>query len=57
LRLYLLERHGLHPTQFFQWQKQFFENGAAVFASRKGKGESGDGVAKVGDAGRPWFGG
>lgn len=35
----LCEAHGLHPTQFYQWQKQFFEKGAAAFASRKGKVE------------------
>ncbi len=27
---------GLQPTQFYQWQKQFFENGAAAF-ERNGK--------------------
>jgi transposase len=40
LRLHLLERtpisdlcdqHGVHPTMFYRWQKQFFENGAAAF--------------------------
>jgi len=25
------ERHGLQPTVFYGWQKQFFENGAAAF--------------------------
>lgn len=29
-------RHGLQPNQFYQWQKIFFENGAAAFA-RNGK--------------------
>ena len=24
---------GLQPTQFYDWQKRFFENGAAAFAS------------------------
>ena len=28
----ICERHQLHPTQFYQWQKQLFENGTAVFA-------------------------
>jgi transposase len=28
----LCEKHGLNPTQLYQWQKQFFENGAAAFA-------------------------
>ncbi len=27
---------GVQPTQFYAWQKQFFENGAAAF-ERKGK--------------------
>lgn len=40
LRLHLLERkpiselceqEGIHPTLFYQWQKAFFENGAAAF--------------------------
>ncbi len=26
------EEAGIKPTQFYQWQKQFFENGAAAFA-------------------------
>ena len=25
------ERHRLQPSQFYAWQKQFFENGAAAF--------------------------
>ena len=38
LRLHLLEhvaisdlcdRHGIHPTMFYRWQKEFFENGTA----------------------------
>jgi transposase len=24
---------GIQPTQFYRWQKQFFENGAAAFGS------------------------
>jgi transposase len=40
LRLHLLEKkpvsdlcdqYGLHPTLFYRWQKEFFENGAAAF--------------------------
>lgn len=27
----LCEEHGLHPTVFYRWLKQFFENGAAAF--------------------------
>ena len=25
------DTHGLNPTQFYRWQKEFFENGAAAF--------------------------
>jgi transposase len=41
LRLHLLEnkpvsdlcdQYGIHPTLFYRWQKEFFENGAAAFA-------------------------
>ena len=43
LRLHLLEGvpisqvckdNGIAPTMFYNWQKQFFENGAAAFQSR-----------------------
>jgi transposase len=43
LRLHLLEhipisdlcdQHSLHPTMFYRWQKEFFENGPAAFESR-----------------------
>lgn len=27
----LCEQHGLHPTLFYRWQKDFFENGSAAF--------------------------
>ena len=27
----LCDEQGLHPTLFYKWQKEFFENGAAVF--------------------------
>jgi len=30
----LCEEHGLHPTMFYRWQKEFFENGAAAFQHR-----------------------
>jgi len=45
LRLHLLEKvpisevcekHQIIPTQFYQWQKTFFENGAAAFAKASG---------------------
>jgi len=25
------DKHGLNPTVFYRWQKEFFENGAAAF--------------------------
>ena len=43
LRLHLLdgqpisevcEKHRINPTQVYQWQKTFFENGAAAFAKQ-----------------------
>ena len=27
----LCDEHQLHPTVFYRWLKQFFENGAAAF--------------------------
>ena len=44
LRLHLLEKtpvseiceeHRIHPTLFYRWQKEFFENGAAAFTATK----------------------
>lgn len=29
------QQYGIAPTQFYQWQKQFFEQGAAVFEPKK----------------------
>lgn len=31
----LCEEHGLHPTVFYRWQKDFFEQGAVVFDAPK----------------------
>ena len=28
------EEYGLHPTMFYRWQKDFFENGAAAFQQK-----------------------
>ena len=28
------EQHRINPTQFYQWQKTLFENGAAAFAKQ-----------------------
>ena len=33
------ERHGLQPTVFYGWQKQFFENGAAAFERKNKRAE------------------
>ena len=30
----LCEEHGLNPTVFYRWQKEFFENGGAAFEQR-----------------------
>ena len=27
----ICDQHQIHPTLFYQWQKQFFERGAAAF--------------------------
>ena len=55
LRLHLLEKkpvsdlcdqYDIHPTLFYRWQKEFFENGAAAFENagkrRKGIAEAKD---------------
>ena len=44
LRRHLLEqvsiselcgKHGLQPTVFYRWQKEFFENGASAFEQKR----------------------
>ena len=46
LRLHLLEgkpvsdlcdQFGIHPTLFYRWQKEFFENGAAAFQKARAR--------------------
>ena len=37
----LCEKYGIAPTQFYQWQKTFFENGASAFESKKASKEYG----------------
>jgi len=32
----LCEEHGVKPTVFYRWQKQFFENGARAFDRDRG---------------------
>ena len=55
LRQHLLEKvpisqvcdqHGIAPTQFYQWQKIFFENGSAAF-EQNGNGTKTSGVKKL----------
>ena len=31
----LCEKHQIKPSQYYQWQKLFFENGAEAFASKR----------------------
>jgi transposase len=31
----LCDEYGIKPTQFYQWQKMFFENGATAFEAQK----------------------
>ncbi|HEX9782491.1 MAG TPA: transposase [Opitutaceae bacterium] len=33
----LCQRHAITPTQFYQWQKQLFENAAAALERRPGR--------------------
>ena len=30
----LCDKHGLQPTVFYRWQKEFFENGTAAFQTK-----------------------
>ena len=34
----LCDELGVHPNQYYGWQKQFFENGAAAFERRPSSG-------------------
>ena len=40
------DKEGIQPTQFYQWQRQFFENGSAAF-ERKTKSPSNREAEKV----------
>ena len=42
----LCDQHGIAPTQFYQWQKIFFENGSAAFVP-KGNGAKNGPVKKL----------
>jgi transposase-like protein len=53
LRLHLLEKkpvsdlcdeYGIHPTLFYRWQKEFFENGAAAFDNPGKRRKAAEGV-------------
>jgi transposase len=37
----LCDEYHLHPTVFYRWQKEFFENGAAAFGKTQPKNNSG----------------
>lgn len=41
------EKHQITPTQFYQWQKTFFENGAAAFAKTAGARASSQAEARL----------
>jgi len=45
----LCEEAGIQPSQFYQWQKQFFENGASAFqpSSRPRQDHSQDRIAAL----------
>lgn len=56
LRLHLLEKvpiskvcqdNGIAPTLFYNWQKQFFENGAAAFDSKSKSSASQDKIDQL----------
>jgi len=34
------DKHGLNPTTFYRWQKEFFENGPAALESRRSAGDA-----------------
>ena len=38
----LCDKHGLQPTVFYRWQKEFFENGASAFEQKARPNHSAD---------------
>ena len=38
----LCEKHRIHPTVFYQWQRQFFENRTAAFESKQSRSRVSD---------------
>src|SRR5215203_3628607 len=43
----ICEREGIHPTLFYQWQRTFFENGAAAFSSPRTETKSSAAERKI----------
>lgn len=33
----ICDQHGINPTMFYRWQKQFFENAPMIFQAKKPK--------------------
>ena len=42
----LCDKHQIHPTVFYQWQRLFFENGTAAFESKQSRSRVSDGYQK-----------
>jgi transposase-like protein len=42
----LCDKRHVHPTVFYQWQRQFFENGTAAFESKQSRSRVSDGYQK-----------
>src|SRR5229473_2776035 len=42
----LCDKHGLQPTVFYRWQKEFFENGAGAFQP-KGRSDHSAGQERI----------
>ena len=47
----LCDELGIHPTQYYNWQKQLFEHGQGAFARRPNRQEMGTGpvIEKLGN--------
>jgi transposase-like protein len=43
----LCTEYDLHPTIFYRWQKQLFENGAAAFGSHVGELKESGSAARI----------
>src|ERR1700735_1850911 len=42
------DKHQIKPTLFYQWQKAFFENGAAAFEGRRPRSQESKEQEKIG---------